>query len=542
MHANELCSLTADNLQADEKDPDVNVLHMTAPRLGLPAKEYYKDKDVLKRYTRMISEVAESFKQKSGAFTTQFIAEDVVELEVKLAEASPTEEERQDPQKAYNPRTFAEAHALVPQVDIPALIKSGNSKFEARKVVVGKPSYFEDLSKILNETKTETVAAYLMWSTIQSYAGSVEGNAIIPLRRFYNILGGKEPDAKTDRWRKCLSHVDNGLGWILSGLFIEKAFSEESKKYGDQVILDIKAEFIRKLDASEWMTPQVRNLAISKVHNIVQKIGYPTASPDIRDPEQLQDYYANVNISAHAYFDNVVALTRADVSREWSKATEPVDRNEWGMTASTVNAYYNPPGNEIVFPAGIMQRAIFYPPSVPSYLTYGGFGAVAGHELSHAFDSGGRYFDQTGNMTDWWDNATIAEFERKAECFVEEYGNFTIDGPDGKPHHVNGRLTLGENLADAGGLSAAFNAWKRREEEAPGQLLPGLQEYSKEQVFFMSYGNVWCGKTREAEKLKRLYGDPHSPNEARVLLTVANSREFRESFGCKVKEATCKLW
>jgi len=188
-----------------------------------------------------------------------------------------------------------------------------------------------------------------------------------------------------------------------------------------------------------------------------------------------------------------------------------------------------------------MQPAIFYPPELPKYLSYGAFGAVSGHEVSHAyvipaisfhitdkqsysFDSTGRHFDQNGNYTDWWDTATVDEFERKAECFVQQYNNFTIDGPDGKPHNVNGRLTLGENLADAGGLSAAFNAWKRREAERPAQLLPGLQEYTKEQMFFLSFGKVWCGKTREEEKLRRLYSDPHSPTAARVMVSAQQSK------------------
>lgn len=190
------------------------------------------------------------------------------------------------------------------------------------------------------------------------------------------------------------------LAWILSRSFIEAAFSKEAKDLGDQIIYDIKDEFSRKLNHSEWMTEKVRKLAIEKVHLIRQKIGYPTKSPDITSPTALQGYYANVNISKDFFFKNRLSATRAEFARQWTQAGKPVDKDEWGMSASTVNAYYNPPGNEIVFPAGIMQAPVFYDPSIPKYLSYGAFDAVAGHELSHAFDSSGRNYDQNGSYTD----------------------------------------------------------------------------------------------------------------------------------------------
>jgi len=279
---------------------------------------------------------------------------------------------------------------------------------------------------------------------------------------------------------------------------------------------------------------------------LTQKIGYPTVSPDVRDPASLKKYYSKLKLSEDNYFGNTLAVIEHSLDKEWSQAGKPVNKDEWGMTASTVNAYYNPVGSEIVFPAGIMQPPIFFPPKdeepVPAYLSYGAFGAVAGHELSHAFDSNGRHYDANGRYTDWWDNSTISAFEKKIKCFVNEYNNFTIPAPDGKSLHVNGRLTLGENLADAGGLTAAFQSWQRRERKVPGKLLPGLQEYTKEQLFFLSFGNVWCGKVRPAEMARRVYSDPHSPNYARIVGTVANSRAFRESFKCAQREATCELW
>jgi endothelin-converting enzyme len=414
--------------------------------------------------------------------------------------------------------------------------------YNPNRIIVGSPSYLEKLSNILEESTVEVLQAYFAWKTVQTYVYEVEDEALKPLRRFNNWLQGKDPDALEERWRTCVRVVDYGLGWILSKFFVEKAFSQDAKEFGDRIVSDIKEQFVEKLDVAHWMSKDVRKLGIQKVHNIVQKIGYPIRSPDIRNASLLENYYATVNISNATFFDNALSIARFDALREWSSLGKPTNRDEWGMTVPTVNAYYNPAGNEIVFPAGIMQSPVFYDPQVPQYLSYGAFGSVSGHELSHAFDSTGRHYDETGNFTEWWDVATVQAFEAKTKCFVDQYHEFTVPGLDGKPLHVNGRLTLGENIADAGGLSASFQAWKKREAQKATQKLPGLQQFSKEQLFFMSYASWWCGKTRKEAAVDGIYRDPHSPKWARILGTMANSREFRESFGCEVKEPTCELW
>jgi endothelin-converting enzyme len=306
-------------------------------------------------------------------------------------------------------------------------------------------------------------------------------------------------------------------------------------------VSDIKSEFTKKLKATEWMENEVIAKAIEKVHNIVQKIGYPDKSPNIMDPTSLLEYYQSVTVSGTTHFANTISIRKFDVAREWSALGKPVDKNGWDMTVPTVNAYYNPPGNEIVFPAGIMQFPVF-DVNTPAYLAYGAFGSVAGHELSHAFDSTGRHYDQNGNYTDWWTDSTVAAFKKRADCFVNQYSNYTVPGPDDEPLHVNGRLTLGENIADAGGLSASFSAWKLRAAEKPNQNLPGLEFFSQEQLFFVSYSNWWCGKSRKETAINKIYTDPHAPKWARILGTMANSKEFKESFKCENKEPVCKLW
>lgn len=462
---------------------------------------------------------------------SESLVEGIVVLESKLAKATPATENAEDVTKYYNPITLGEFADLLPQLSVKYLISTlASPGFEPTKLIVGSPYYLKKLSKILESTSQETLQAYFVWKTVQSYAYKVEDDALKPLVGLNNKLQGKDPDASEERWRTCIKVADNGLGWILSKFFVEKAFSKEAKNFGDRIVSDIKAQFIQKLEKADWMSKDVRELGIEKVHNIVQKIGYPTRSPDIRDSSALRDYYESVIISPTDYFGNALSIAEFDNRHEWSALGQPTNRDEWGMTADTVNAYYNPAGNEIVFPAGIMQPPVFYNPSLPQYLSYGAFGSVSGHELSHAFDSTGRHYDETGNYTDWWNNKTVESFVDKAQCFIDQYHNFTVPNPKGEPLHVNGKLTLGENIADAGGLNAAFAAWRKSEAKAPSQLLPGLQNYTKEQVFFISYSNWWCGKTRPESAVNAIYRDPHSPTWARIVV----SSLFKLRYGSKL--------
>ena len=527
-------SLVSFSIGADDRDPDSVVIALGALREpGLPSKEYYEDSEVLKAYSNTISQVLESLLRETTPNSTtspesrenvssysEELVKSVVDFETKIAKVTPSEEEAGDVTRYYNPMTLDETRALIPQLSVQYIIAAlAPPGFVPDRIIVGSPSYLKALSRILKDTNTETIQAYFVWKAVQRYGERVEDEALKPLRRFNNQLLGRDPDATEERWRTCIKDVDNGLGWILSKFFIEKAFSEEAKDFGDQIVSDIKTQFVDKLKNADWMSKEVRELGIRKVHNIVQKIGYPTISPDVQNSTALENYYERVNISSTAFFENGISIAKFRTTRQWFALGKPTNRDEWGMTVPTVNAYYNPPGNEIVFPAGIMQSPIFYDPSIPQYLSYGSFGSVSGHELSHAFDSSGRHYDETGNFTDWWNNATIQAFKKKAQCFIDQYHEFTVPGPGGEPLHVNGRLTLGENIADAGGLSAAFAAWKEVEKKNPAQLLPGLQNFSKEQVFFISYANGWCGKSRKEFAVDRIYRDPHAPDWARIIVS-----------------------
>ncbi|TVY92492.1 Endothelin-converting enzyme, partial [Lachnellula willkommii] len=555
----EISALVSVGAGADDKDPDTVVVQASQPyRIGLPAKDYYEDKAVVKTYQNMLEETIELIHPKNTtAHTTwmkytgfgkiavgdsKYYAKEVVEFEKKLSAATPDAADQNDVTKYYNPMSLEDADKLTPQIHLSNIINSlSPSDVKTGRLIVMSPSYMRNLTDILSSTPKDVLQTYLLWKTIQKYSSVIEADELKPYSRFINKLQGKDPESTPERWRTCVNHVDGGLGWILSRFFVEKAFSEKAKIFGDQIVSDIKEMFIEKLKATKWMDESVIELAIEKVHKIVQKIGYPTKSPNIMDPVSLHDYYQTIDITPSTFFQNALSMSKFDVAKEWSSLGRPVDRDEWGMTVPTVNAYYNPPGNEIVFPAGIMQFPVF-DVEVPQYLSYGAFGSVSGHELSHAFDSTGRHYDQNGNYTDWWTNSTVEGFTERAECFVDQYAKYTVPGPDENPIHVNGKLTLGENIADAGGVSAAFAAWKKRTAETPNEDLPGLDYFTQDQLFFVSYANWWCGKSRKETAINRIYTDPHAPKWARILGTMANSRDFTESFQCKKKEPTCELW
>ncbi|KAF2103346.1 peptidase family M13 [Rhizodiscina lignyota] len=534
-----ISALIAPGTGADDKSPDTVVVSLSPPwTIGLPSKERYEDEKLVKKYEGVLAQICSAFHPDRDCGITS----NIVEFEKKLAAASPDTQEREDVTKTYNPYSLKEASTLAPQIDLAGIITTlAPARVEVDQLIITSPKYMKELSSILGGTPRDVLRGYFFWKAIQSLSLYIEADALKPLTRFKNELAGKDPDSAPERWRTCVNHVDDGVGWILSRFFVEKAFSAKAKDFGDRIVSDIKGQFAKKLKATKWMEEDVIAKAIDKVHNIVQKIGYPTKSPDIMDPGSVSEYYKSVKVDSSKYFANALSMRQVEVIREWSALGKPVDRNEWGMTVPTVNAYYNPPGNEIVFPAGIMQFPVF-DVNTPAYVSYGAFGSVAGHELSHAFDSTGRHYDQNGNYTDWWTNSTVKAFQKRADCFVEQYGNYTVPGPDDKPLHVNGRLTLGENIADAGGLSASFQVWQMREKQKPSQDLPGLDFFTKEQLFFVSYSNWWCGKSRKETAIDRIYTDPHAPKWARILGTMANSREFKESFKCKQKKPVCELW
>ncbi|CAK7218334.1 hypothetical protein SEUCBS140593_003512 [Sporothrix eucalyptigena] len=537
----------------DDKDPETQIIGVgPISSFGLPSKLYFEDKDVVAQYLDAMTKVLSAIQPSvANIGPAEKAAKALVDFEARLSLAAPDKEDMDDVTKTYNLMSVKDTSKLLPQFGLEKSLKAlVPSDYTLNVTVTAFPEVLANVSQIVSETPVEVVHNFLYWRLIVYYSGAVLGPEIRPWRQFLNVLQGKDADADPERWRTCVSHVGGSLGWILSRFFIEASFSAAAKDFGNQIISDIKAAYLKNFDSLAWMDDETRKVAAEKVHNIDQKVGYPTESPNIMDPEDLRKYYAPVTIGS-SFFDNILSSDDFDNKDMWSKLGKPTNMKEWGMIASTVNAYYNPPHNEIVFPAAIMQFPLFSV-DLPSYVSYGSFGAVAGHELSHAFDNNGRHYDLHGRYNNWWTNATIEAFTAKAECIVEEFNNFTVVGKDG-PIHIKGRQTLGENIADSGGLTAARTAWDMRREalkkgkkdasnNVEGLSLPGLTDFTHEQLFYISYGNAWCSKFRPAMLTNRVTTDEHSPDPIRIKGTVLNSRGFREAFQCPVKEPTCELW
>ncbi|CAK7263683.1 hypothetical protein SEPCBS119000_000607 [Sporothrix epigloea] len=536
----------------DDKDPNTQVISVSPiASVGLPSKVYFEDKEVVAQYLDAMTKVLGAVQSSVASIgPADAAAKAIVDLEARLSYAAPDIEDLYDVTKSYNLMSVKDTAKLLPQFGLEKILDYFvPAGYTPSMTVTAFPEVLANISQIVADTPKEVVHNFLYWRLIVGYSSAVLGPEIQPWRQFLNVLQGKDANAEPERWRTCVRHVGGTLGWILSRFYVEASFSAAAKDFGNQIVSDIKAAYLVNFDKVAWMDDETRRVAAEKVHNIDQKIGYPSHSPNIMDAEELRKYYAPVSVGS-SFFDNIVSSDDFDNKAMWAKLGKPTNMEEWGMIASIVNAYYRPPHNEIVFPAAIMQFPLFSV-DLPSYVSYGAFGAVAGHELSHAFDNNGRHYDLHGRYDNWWTNATIEAFTEKSECFVEEFNNFTVAGKDG-PIHIKGRQTLGENIADSSGLTAARLAWDLRRaslkknkaagNSVEGLSLPGLTHFTHEQLFYISYGNAWCSKFRPAMLTNLVTSNEHAPDSIRIKGTMLNSRGFREAFQCPVKEPTCEVW
>ncbi|KAG0236303.1 hypothetical protein BGW42_003715 [Actinomortierella wolfii] len=539
-------------------DPTKYALFLYEGGLGLPSQEYYLEDKVTTMYqdlvTQMLGLIIGSNDPATSTIDFKEMAKDVVDFEKKLAAIGTSQEDQNDAQKTNNPRTIQEVSAMLPAIDWPTLVKkiAGKQASSVQVLIVTSLPYLEKLNALLKETQASTLQNYFVWSAIRSLGSSLSKEFREPLQRFNAILRGTDPEQAPKRWETCVDVVSSSLGAMLGHYYVEEAFPAASKEEADGIIKSLRSVFYDDLGKLEWLDEETLKNARTKVDLLEQKAGYSTASPDVKSPSNLEDWYKDLGVDPNDFFGNRMRSRLWSNRRSMEDIGQPVDRARWGMDPQEVNAYYNPLMNEIVFPAGILQPP-FFKGSWPEYLNFGGIGAVAGHELTHAFDNNGRLFNATGFFTNWWTNKTEEEFEKRAECFVEEYGNFTVKDPVGREVHVNGRMTLGENLADDGGVKKSFEAWSARFKEDPkgkkykNHLLLGLENYTREQLFFISYARVWCNKQLPDYAVQKVRTDVHSPPEWRVNGVMENNAVFAQAFRCKPRTAMnpdhkCNMW
>jgi putative endopeptidase len=522
----------------DFKDATQEIAEVDQPELGLPEKGYYERKDdqTIKLRGQYVAHVARTF-ELLGETHEQAVkdADTVLRLETALAGYSLSNVERRDPATVYHKMSLAQFDAATPSFKFAEFLRAAQTP-PVQSLNVTEPAYFAGLNQLLETTSVDDLKTYLRWAVIRHLPTTALPQALNnEAFDFYGKLLDGQPEQKV-RWKRCVAATDGALGEALGQVYVAQRFSPKDKQRTLELTRDVEAAMGRDIEQLDWMSATTKARAEEKLHQVANKIGYPDKWRD----------YSSLTVSRGDALGNALRADAFEQNRQIAKIGKPVDRGEWSMSPPTVNAYYNSQMNDINFPAGILQPP-FFDPSRDDAVNYGAAGAVIGHELTHGFDDEGRQFDGKGNLEAWWTPADGKQFTERADCVVKEYDGFV--GVDDL--HVNGKLTLGENLADLGGLKLAFLAYLDRAQKSgiDGQQKGGAEyaNLTPDQQFFVSFGQNWCQNNRPENLRLRIQTDPHSPEEFRANGVVRNLPQFQKAFACKTGQPMapvnrCVIW
>jgi putative endopeptidase len=499
------------NVGSDEKNSTKNIAIFYQSGLSFPEKGYYTRQDSASvNLRKKLADYAGTLFQLTGAdaATAAKQAESVVQLETKIAASHRTPVELRDPQSNYNKMSVDAAQQLAPNLDWKHLFSVLGITTDS--INIGQPAYFKALSSLLASEPLDAWKAKLRYDYISDHAELLSKDFRVANFNFEKELTGQK--AMTERWKKVVGWSDEELKDIVGQLYVKEYFPPEAKKRMDTLVNNLQIAFRNRIQKLDWMTDSTRQKALAKLDAILKKIGYPDKWKD----------YSDVTIDRTNLFANFQNLAQHEYKERIGKINQPVDRTEWGMTPSTVNAYYNPSFNEIVFPAGILQFP-FFDMNADDAINYGAIGMVIGHEITHGFDDQGRQYDRDGNMKDWWMKADADQFNKRAGIMVSQYNGFLMFDT----LHVNGALTLGENLADLGGLNIAYDAFKLTKQGQGNEKIDG---FTPDQRFFLGYAQIWRTVERPEYLKTLLTVDPHSPNHYRVNGPLSNFEPFYAAF------------
>ena len=498
--------------------------------LGLPDRDYYtkdddRSKEIRAQYVAHVARMLGLLGETPDAARRD--AAKVMEIETALAHASLTRVEQRDPHKLFNRADLAGLRKLVPRFSWPAYFRAAGLA-PAKTYNVTEPAFFRELDKRIAADSLDDIKAYLRWHVVNGMAAYLPSAFVNADFEFNSKTLRGVPQLRA-RWKRCVALVDRQLGEALGQEFVRRAFGPELKEKALRMTRQIEHAMEDDIRNLTWMGPQTKVRALEKLHAVANKIGYPDKWRD----------YGPVAIKRGDFFGNVVRAERFESRRDLAKIGKPVDRGEWQITPPSVNAYYDPQLNDINFAAGILQPPMF-DPKMDDAPNYGNTGMTIGHELTHGFDDEGRQFDAKGNLKDWWTPQDAAAFNERAQCVVDQYAGYTIID-DIK---INSKLTLGEDVADLGGLILAWMAWQAQIALAPPQARDGL---SPEQRFFVGYAQWGCGDERPESLRVKALTDPHSPDKYRVNGLVVNMPEFERAFACKpgqpmTSAKRCRVW
>ena len=494
----------------DPKNAEMVIMHLYQGGLSLPDRDDYLTEESQEMRDKYVEHVSNMFQLVGvDAESATAKAQAILNLETELAKNSLSRVERRDPDRTYNMRSVVELQSSTPNFNwSDYFVNAGAPMFS--DLNVGMPDFIASLNGIILNTDLNTIKDYLKWKTIHGSASMLSDDLATENFNFYsNYLYGQE--VQRPRWRRILNATDGCLGEAIGQIYVEKHFPAAAKERMEALVANLKTALGERIKALDWMSDETKDKALNKLSCINVKVGYPNKWKD----------YTNYTVTAESYFQNVHSFIRFENEIDMAKIGKPVDKEEWYMTPQTVNAYYSPDMNEIVFPAGILQPP-FFNQHADDAVNYGGIGVVIGHEMTHGFDDQGRKYDEKGNLNDWWTEEDAIRFNERTQQLVKLFNEFELRG-----HHINGQLTLGENIADLGGLNIAWDAYQMTDEAKANQSLDG---FTPAQRFFISYGTIWRNNIRDKALERRIKEDVHSPAEARVNRTLGSMPHFYEAF------------
>jgi putative endopeptidase len=503
-------------IHQDNKDSTKYVADIGQGGLGMPDRDYYLKADDAKlaatkaKYQEHVQKMLAMAGDQHAAAN----AKAIVDFETEIAKVQWTKVELRDPIKAYNKFNLAEMDKVAPGFDWKTWLDTAGLTGKTTYVIVGQPTYLKAFVDVSNKTSLDTWKAYLSLHLIESYGSFLSKNFVDERFDFYGktLSGVKEMEP---RWKRGVGAVERSQGEAVGKLYVAQYFPAERKARMEALVKNLLAAYKQSIDKLDWMSPATKKEAQAKLAKFTPKIGYPNKWKD----------YSKLVVSRDDLVGNVMRSRVVEADREINKLGKPIDRDEWGMTPQTINAYYNPEMNEIVFPAAILQPP-FFDANADDAVNYGGIGAVIGHEISHGFDDQGAQYDGNGNLRDWWTATDHKNFKAKTTALVNQYNAFEpLPG-----YHVNGELTLGENIADNSGLAIAYKAYNI---SLKGKKAPVIDGMTGEQRLYSGWAQVWRSKMREQQQIVQVKTDPHSPGQYRANGTLRNQPGFYEAFGLK---------
>ena len=520
--------------QQDFKDASKQIAALDQGGIGLPEKDYYlrtgpDDEKLRQQYVEHVAKMLKLLGEPEDKAAADSKA--IMDIETALAKNSQDITSQRDPNNIYHLMPLADAEQLAPAIDWTTFFKDTEIP-PITEINVTYPQFYKGLNTIIESTSLDTIKIYLKWQLINSIPSIALPDDLDKEQFDFNgkILSGRQ--VQRDRWKRCVAATDGALGEALGQVYAAQEFPPASKAATLQMVHDIEGAMEADIETLDWMSAETKVKAKEKLHAIANKIGYPDKWRD----------YSSMKIERGDALGNALRAAQFENRRQLDKIGKPVDRGEFGMSPPTVNAYYSSSMNDINFPAGILQPP-FFSSREDDAVNYGHIGSIIGHELTHGFDDQGRQFDGVGNLHDWWTPEDGQKFDAKADCEVKEYGDFTVDGG----LHVNGKLTLGENTADNGGIRLAFMALLADAKRKSLNLDQKKDGYNGEQQFFLAYAQNWCGDLRPETAKLQVQTDPHSPDHFRVNGVVRNMKEFGDAFHCKPGAAmqpqnACRVW